>query len=285
MGDRWAQWLLRHRFGDDPAERERMLAQLGEVRDKVLDGARIGAADVVLDVGCGDGLLGFGAVDRAGAVIFSDVSADLLDRCRQIATGLGCSDRCRFVHTGLPDLAGIEPASVDVVTTRSVLIYVPDKAGAFATFRRVLRPDGRLSIFEPINRFHRDHSPSVLWGFDVRGVEEIAAKARAGYRSHHPEDNPMVDFDERDLIALAEAAGFTEVHLEYRADVGADRAEPDFATWLRMAFNPLVPPIGEILDRALTPAELEVFTALLREQLTNGRRRLRQAMAYLVAIA
>jgi SAM-dependent methyltransferase len=169
--------------------------------------------------------------------------------------------------------------------TRSVLIYVPDKAGAFAAFHRVLRPGGRLSMFEPINRFSRTDSPNLFWGFDVSGFEELAQKVKAEYRSHHPEDNPMVDFDERDLIALAEAAGFADVHLEYRADLGADRAEPDFATWLRMAFNPLVPPIGELLDRALTAAELDVFTALLREQLAGGQRRLRQAVAYLVAIS
>jgi ubiquinone/menaquinone biosynthesis C-methylase UbiE len=44
-------------------------------------------------------------------------------------------------------------ASVDVVTTRSVLIYVKDRARAFAEFARVLRPGGRTSLYEPINRF------------------------------------------------------------------------------------------------------------------------------------
>jgi arsenite methyltransferase len=64
-GDRWAQWLLSKRFGGDPAARERMLPSLIEFRDKVLAGARIQAGDVVLDVGCGDGLLGVGALRAA----------------------------------------------------------------------------------------------------------------------------------------------------------------------------------------------------------------------------
>jgi len=47
------------------------------------------------------------------------------------------------------DLAAIPDASVDVVTTRSVLIYVRDKRRAFGEFARVLRPGGWISIFEP----------------------------------------------------------------------------------------------------------------------------------------
>lgn len=34
-----------------------------------------------------------------------------------------------------------------------MLIYVEDKQRAFDEFFRVLRPGGRLSIYEPINRF------------------------------------------------------------------------------------------------------------------------------------
>jgi ubiquinone/menaquinone biosynthesis C-methylase UbiE len=38
----------------------------------------------------------------------------------------------------------VADGSVDVVTTRSVLIYVAEKAQAFAAFARVLRPQGRI---------------------------------------------------------------------------------------------------------------------------------------------
>jgi arsenite methyltransferase len=36
-------------------------------------------------------------------------------------------DRCEFVHPSADDLSVLENASVDVVATRSVLIYVQDK--------------------------------------------------------------------------------------------------------------------------------------------------------------
>lgn len=72
-------------------------------------------------------------------------------------------------------LEPISDSSVDVVTTRSVLIYVAKKASAFAEFHRVLRPAGHLSIFEPINRFTFPEPPGILDGFDLRALSEATS--------------------------------------------------------------------------------------------------------------
>ena len=79
--DRWSEWLLRRRHGDDPERLKAMLERLTWIRDGVLDRARLEAGDTLLDVGCGDGLIGFGGLDRVGPtgrVIFIDVSQNLL---------------------------------------------------------------------------------------------------------------------------------------------------------------------------------------------------------------
>src|SRR5215831_13785923 len=124
--DRWHRWLMDVRFGSDPVERERLLTEvLYPVRDTVLDKAQLRSGDTVLDVGAGDGLIAFGALERLGPhghVIFSDISEDLLDHCRAAAAAEGLLDRCRFVLAPADSLADIADASVDVVTTRSVLI-------------------------------------------------------------------------------------------------------------------------------------------------------------------
>lgn len=283
-GDRWAAWLLERRHGGDESARERILPTLAAFRDKVLDRADLEPGAAALDVGCGDGLLGVGALDRVGdtgTVLFSDVSAELLDRCREIVTDLGALERCQFVHTGLPELAAIGDESVDVAMTRSVLIYVDDKAAAFRSLRRVLRPGGRLSIFEPINSFGWPEPAGVLWGFDVRGLEPLADKVVAAYRVHHPEPNPMIDFDERDLFRLAQAAGFGEVNLDYSASDKIAEEPVSFENFLRIAPNPLVPAFGELLSEALEPDECAALTERMRARL--GSRRWRHAVSYLSA--
>src|SRR5580704_2700481 len=132
--DRWHRWLTDVRHGGDAAAREQLLTGLlYPIRDHVLDQARLRPDDTLLDVGAGDGLITFGALDRlgpSGQVIFSDVSADLLEHCRKAATAEELLDRCRFVLASADCLADVDDASVDVVTTRSVLIYVKDKAAA-----------------------------------------------------------------------------------------------------------------------------------------------------------
>jgi ubiquinone/menaquinone biosynthesis C-methylase UbiE len=141
--DRWTEWLAERRFGGDEATRELFLSKLAATRDAVLDRAQLRAGEDLLDVGCGEGLIAFGALERgAGTVTFSDISSDLLDFCREAATDRSVLDRCRFAEAPAEGLDSIGNETIDVVTTRSVLIYTKDKAAAFAEFERVLRPVG-----------------------------------------------------------------------------------------------------------------------------------------------
>jgi len=98
--------------------------------------AKLGEGEVLLDVGCGDGLIAFGALERVKtcSVIFSDISQDLLDHVQAIARETHLLPRCRFLRASAEDLSALPDATVDVVTTRSVLIYVAAKRQAFAEF-------------------------------------------------------------------------------------------------------------------------------------------------------
>src|SRR5712692_4469659 len=128
--DHWAQWLLHRRFGGNPQRGKMMVEGLSKVRDHVLQQAKITAGESVLDVGCGDGLIAFGALDMVGEqgkVIFSDISQDLLDHCHALAQQMQVLDRCQFLQASAQDLSVVESQSVDMVTTRSVLIYVGEK--------------------------------------------------------------------------------------------------------------------------------------------------------------
>jgi ubiquinone/menaquinone biosynthesis C-methylase UbiE len=254
----------------------------------VLDRAGLLPGDVVLDVGCGTGLIGFGALERLGPqgrVIFCDISQDLLDECRRTAGG---DERCSFVIAAAEDLAGIADASVDVVTTRSVLIYSDRKAAAFAEFFRVLRPAGRVSLFEPVNRFANQRRPDELFGLGGGSpVGDLLAKVRDVYRGASEEAvRPMMEFDERDLLEWAVAAGFAAVELDYRAqlDVPAEPIE-DWEALKRSAPNPLVRTYGEAIAAALTDAERERLDAHMTAQVALGRpTRRTMAIAFLRAL-
>jgi len=262
-----------------------MLERTSVFRKRILDGAALARGETLLDVGCGEGLIGFGALERdAGHVVFSDISDDLLVLCRETAESLGFAERCSFVKAAADDLSRVADASVDVVTTRSVLIYVADKAGAFEEFMRVLRPGGRVSLFEPINSFGMDEKRKDFWGYPVDGVADLAARVTAVFDAIQPPTDPMLDFDERDLLGLAEATGFFPVELEYNAQVRASDVPPTWDAFVNMSGNPLIPTIGDSIDRALTPDERERFLAQLRPLVEHGRGVWRMAQAYLVAV-
>ena len=182
--DEWAEWLLHRRHGGDPEALRRQLAWLYPIRDRVLGNAHVREGDVVLDVGCGDGLIAFGALEKvgpSGRVIFSDISQDLLDHSRALAEQIGELERCTFVRAGAQDLSPLADGSVDVVTTRSVIIYVKPKERALREFFRVLRAGGRLSMFEPINRFSEPRAANVSYeGLDMSPVIDIYRKIRPG---------------------------------------------------------------------------------------------------------
>jgi arsenite methyltransferase len=288
--DRWAQWLLHRRYGGDYEQQRATLEEfLYPARDFVLEHAALAAGDVVLDVGTGDGLLAFRALEHVGergTVIFCDISQDILDYCRSVAQEMGALARCRFVHASASDLRGIEDNSVDAVVTRAVLMYVADKPRAFSEFYRVLKPGGRLSLSEVINKFGHSAPPNTFYGYDLTPVLELARKVMVIYRRLQTEEaDAMTNFDERDLLSFAESAGFQEMHMELHAEVTS--VKPQAGYWqvlLQATPNPLAPTLEETINQALTPDEAEQFIAYLRPLVENTPRIKRLAVAYLWAV-
>jgi arsenite methyltransferase len=282
--DIWSEWLAEHRHGGDPEVRRRMLEHLSVVRDKVLDRAGFAAGEALLDVGCGEGLIGFGALERgAGHVVFSDISQDLLDFCRETADALGLSGRCSFIQAPAHQLAGVADESVDVVTTRSVLIYVAEKQQAFQEFFRTLRPSGRVSLFEPINSFGMQDRRQGFWGYPGDGVSELAKRVEGVFEAIQPPSDPMLDFDDRDLARFAEDAGFFPIELDFHADIRPTDPKP-WQAFLHSSGNPKIPTIAQAMGQALTPEERERFVEHLRPLVEEGRGVWRMGEAYLTAV-
>jgi ubiquinone/menaquinone biosynthesis C-methylase UbiE len=185
-----------------PEEREEAIASLERVRERVLDRARLQPDDAVLDVGTGTGLLVFGALDRLGpdgSVVALDISPDCLEELE--AT---CDDPRVSYLVGSAEVLPLPDDSADVVLTRSVLIYVRDKAEAAREFFRVLRSGGRVSIFEPINRRN-----TQLW--ELVDFGDLTERVTADFYRRWPPDHPMQNFDAEDMAGWFNEAGFDDV--------------------------------------------------------------------------
>jgi len=285
--DMWSQWLLHRRFGGDQSALQEALTKfLYPIRDKVLSHANLGEGATLLDVGCGDGLIAFGALEKVltGRVIFSDISQDLLDHAQALASQMNLLERCQFLNAPADDLSSITDSVIDVITTRSVLIYVAAKQEAFNEFHRILKPGGRLSIFEPINRFAFPEPAGRFLGYDVKPIMEIAEKVEALYQSIQPPDtDPMTDFDERDLVRFAEEAGFKEIHIELQIDI----KPPEHGDWerlIKVAGNPKIPTLAEAIHQVLTSEEIEKFVNHLRPLVEAKQGVHRSAVAFLWAV-
>ncbi|HXQ37999.1 MAG TPA: class I SAM-dependent methyltransferase [Anaerolineales bacterium] len=284
--DIWSRWLLNRRFGGDPERLTHVLDYLYPVRDKVLSHINVEGGRTLLDVGCGDGLIAFGALEKFEScrVIFSDISDDLLQHVQALARNMRLEHRSEFVRASADDLGMFEDESVDAVTTRSVLIYVYAKQQAFKEFHRVLKPGGQLSIFEPINRFAYPEPEDRFSGYDVTPISSLAQKLKAVYRRIQPPDtDPMTDFDERDLVNCAEKAGFSSTNVELQIEVKPPE-NSDWLTFLHAAANPKVPSVEEAMQQAFTLGETETFTSYMRPLVESKQGVRRSAVAYLWAV-
>jgi arsenite methyltransferase len=269
--DQWAEWLVRTRFaGWSDEEVAAALQQLGERRDHVLDGARIEPGETVADVGAGTGLLTLGAVDRVGPdgeVLALDISVDALEELRAHATAPNIS-----YFVGRADVLPLPDSSVDAVLTRSVLIYVDDKAEAAREFDRVLDRGGRVSLFEPINSRNLRLGQAV----DLSPLGELGERVREWTDAFYANSaDPMLNFDEADLRRFFAQTGFADVELE----LGTDEHEVTGDRFLNQVGAPGRPTVLQRWAEHFAPDEVERLAEFVRARTV----RLRYTHAFLTA--
>jgi ubiquinone/menaquinone biosynthesis C-methylase UbiE len=120
---------------------------LGPATEAMLAAAGVRPGARVLDVAAGAGGQTLAAARRVGPdghVLATDISPAILEYAAGAARDAGLTN----VQTRELDgesLAGVEDASFDAVISRVGLIYFPDRQGALAEIRRVLRPGGRVA--------------------------------------------------------------------------------------------------------------------------------------------
>ena len=140
------------RARDLAARLERRAKAVDEVaaRDAYLGLLDITGGDHVLDVGCGSGAVTRAIAERVGSRGFAvglDPSPELLAVARELAQEAGLGDRAEFREGDALSLP-FPDRSFDVVLCVTVLSHVPSGESAIPELVRVLRPGGRLGVFD-----------------------------------------------------------------------------------------------------------------------------------------
>jgi arsenite methyltransferase len=123
----------------------------------------------------------------------------------------------------------------------------------------------------------------TFWGYPLDGLADVRDKLESVFRSIQPDDDPMMDFDERGLVELTAAVGFLPVELDLELEI----VPMDAVSWERFANtpgNPNIPSLADAMEQALTEDERERLVAHLRPLVERGEGVGRWAKAYLRAV-
>jgi ubiquinone/menaquinone biosynthesis C-methylase UbiE len=245
------------RFGavdltDDPSGFVRFVDALNSLPDfqalkeRMITRLRLRPGHQVLEVGCGSGddarrLAEL--VAPSGRVVGVDFSQMMVDEARSRAEGSGLpvefhqGDAC---HLDLPD------AAFDAVRCERMLLHVPEPAAAVAEMVRVVKPGGRVVIFDgDLDTVVVDHPDLAM---TRRIVHAIADKMTNGCIG-------------RQLPRLLLDAGLDEVEVAGHSSTSAPLSFLTGMLWATLGDSP------EIVD----PAELETWLSPLEEADKAGR--------------
>jgi ubiquinone/menaquinone biosynthesis C-methylase UbiE len=115
--------------------------------DALAELAAVQGGDTVLDLACGPGIVSCDLAARGATVLGVDLTPAMLTAAEQRATEAGVSARCRFV-IGRMERVEKPEGGFDVVVSRYALHHAAQPAAVAAEMARLVRPGGRIVVFD-----------------------------------------------------------------------------------------------------------------------------------------
>jgi arsenite methyltransferase len=278
--DEWSDWLLHRRHADDPVYGRLVQTSVMSYADRLLDGAKLAGGMTLVDIGSGEGLVAFRAIERFGEslrVILTDVSGPMLQYAESVSQVRDVRSQCTFLECSAEHLEGIADKSVDVVTSRAVLAYVADKSAALREIFRVLKPGGRLSIAEPLLQDDAFHARALRNRIEDRSrpADRFLTLLHRWKSAQYPDTeeaalrSPIVNYSERNLLNMVCSAGLTEAHLQLHIDV-VPSAVTSWDVFIGTSPHPWAPSLKQIFAERFTAEETAFFESIVRPTVEAG---------------
>jgi ubiquinone/menaquinone biosynthesis C-methylase UbiE len=210
--------------------------------------------DRVLDVACGTGILGRLLHERSGAskrFVGVDINPAMVEVAGRLSPDLE-------YRAGNATELGFNAGEFDLVLCQHGLMFFPDRAKALREMRRVVTDGGRLGL-------------STWRSLAENPVSEAFTDVGRKYFDG-PLDVPFSMGDDKQLAAMIESAGFSNVQVDI---VEVEASFPDAAMFVRMnvmAFSAVMPQLATMneAERAQFISAMESASAEMVARFRDG---------------
>lgn len=165
-----------------------------------------------LDVGCGEGLGTRVLAARFTRVVGVDISANMIRRARLHADRAGLSN-AEYREADIRCLP-FRDNSFDLVTSTSLVYFLPDPVSALREMARVCRPDGRVASFDPAKELTLRRAMAAIADGEVRG--QASGRAALFLIGWAAASRLSRRFSREDVLELLASAGLQPVLVEPR---------------------------------------------------------------------
>lgn len=149
---------LAHRWWDPSAE-FRPLHAINPLRLEWINACIPLAGKIVVDIGCGGGILSESMANKGASV----TGIDLSEKALKVADlhSLESGTKVRYALIAAEELAAREPGQYDIVTCMEMLEHVPDPASTVRACAALVKPGGRI-FFSTLNRNLKSYLFAIL---------------------------------------------------------------------------------------------------------------------------